>query len=90
METTQIGPAGNFKIIIIVILNVVSMISTHMSNVIKTTPASTRVQVQKETENGMEDGICGEVAHYYDYTLSMSVMVMVMVMVMVVVKLMNS
>lgn len=67
METTQIGPAGNFKII--VVLNIVSIISTHMSNVIKTTPASTRVQVQKETENGMEDGICGEVVHYHDCIL---------------------
>ena len=67
METTQIGPAGNFKII--VVLNIVSIISTHMSNVIKTTPTSTRVQVQKETENGMEDGICGEVVQYHDSIL---------------------
>ena len=66
METTQIGPAGNFKIIIIVILNIVSIISTNMSNLIKTT---SRVQVQKETENGMEDGICGEVVQYHDCIL---------------------
>ena len=44
--------------------------------------------MQKETENGMEDGICGEVVQYHDYILSMSVVVMMMVMVMV--KLMNS
>ena len=52
METTQIGPAGNFKIIIIVILNIVSIISTNMSNLIKKDPHPPECKCRRRPKMG--------------------------------------